>query len=377
MPQANSKQVLSDKFARTAKPHARHWDSKMSGLFLRTGKNARTWCLEHKGRFHNLGRFPDMSASDAREHARALMAPSANVEIAPTLEDALRDYLGRDRLRSSHNKRAVEGLMHNHMAKFLKRRLHTISKDDIRKRYAELSVQSVGVNRLGRPTRIGGRRAANHVMQSFRTIWNHAAKRMMDGDLKSCPTAALEMHDEEPPKTIIANLGEWGEQVARLDPIHRAVHQLLLTTGMRKTEVLSLTWDQIEDDRIHLPQTKNGRAFDVPLEPEHRAILDQCRLGDGTPYHPRWVFPSSKGEGHLKQPQKIVVDGVTVTLQAHRRTFATQGASAGLAPWQVGQVLNHTIAGVTAANYIRTNVEHYRPFMRTVLDAFKRDGVCV
>lgn len=366
MPSAQSKQMLSDKFVKTAEPNARHWDSKVSGFFLRTGKTTKTWCLEHKGRTHNLGRWPDVTAADARSRAQALMAPSSNVELAPTLEVALKHYLGRDKLRSDHNKRSVESQMFNHMSDFMTRRLHTITKIEIEKRFKEISVQRDGVDRLGRKTKIGGKRTANHVMQSFRTIWHHARKRMMDGKLKDCPTDALEMHKETPPKDIIADLNEWREQIARIDPMHRLFYQLLLTTGLRKTEALSLRWDQIEADVIHLPETKNDRPFDVPLEPEHVAILDALRVMRRADVD--WVFWSSKGDGHLKKPQRIKVADQEVTAQMHRRTFATIAHEADLAPWQVGQLLNHTIEGVTAKNYIRKNVEQYRPFMRRYLD---------
>ena len=367
MTAAQSKQLLSDKFAKTAAPNARHWDSKTAGFFLRTGKTAKTWALEHKGRVHNLGRYPDVSAADAREAALAIMAPSANVETSPTLEQAMEHYLDRDRLRSDHNKRAVESQMRKHMSKFLGRRLHTITKMEIEKVFKELSVQRVGKDALGRKSKLGGTRTANHTMQSFRTIWNHARKRMMEGELKACPTEALELHIETPPKDIIEDLDAWKVEVAKLDPMHRCFYRLALLTGARKTELLSLKWDQIEADRIHLPETKNDRAFDIPLEPEHIEIIDQLGVmrRAGTDY----VFWSAKGDGHLKQPQKIAIDGQVVTAQMHRRTFATLGEKSGLSPWQIGQLLNHTLEGVTSKNYIRTSVDHYRPFMRQYLDA--------
>ena len=259
--------------------------------------------------------WPDMSASDARERARAIMAPGANVELAPTLEEALHDYLGRAKLRSDHNRRSVDGQIRLHMAKFLKRRLHTITKQEIRDLFTHLSEPRRGKDRLGREVTLGGTRAANHVMQSFRTIWNHARDRMMDGDLKLCPTSALELHNEEIETQVIEPLTEWVQQVARLDPIPRAAYRLLLTTGMRKTEALSLRWEQVQVDRIHLPLTKNGRPFDVPLEPEHRAILDQCRLGDGTPYHPTWVFPTSRGDARVVVSVPFGLRLMTVNLE--------------------------------------------------------------
>lgn len=358
--------LLSDKYAKAA-TQGRHWDTKLPGFHLACGKAAKTWYVEHRGERTRLGRYPDLSTADARDAALEIMRPSQIVEQAPTLEQALNDYLDRPKLRSDHNKRHVRAQMEVHMRKFLKRRLHSITKQEIRDLFVELSVKRMGKDKLGRPCEIGGPRTANHVMQSFRTIWNHAADKMMDGDLKKCPTSALELHSEDTETKVIDDLEGWKAQVAQIDPMHRAIYLLLITTGMRKTECLSLTWSQIEADRIHLPMTKNGRPFDVPLEDRHRDILNLCRLGTGEPMHDHWVFPSPKGDGHIKQPQKIVVNGTVATLQMHRATFATWGEKAGLAPWQVGRLLNHTLEGVTSKNYIRTEVEHYRPFMQAVL----------
>lgn len=40
---------------------------------------------------------------------------------------------------------------------------------------------------------------------------------------------------------------------------------LALRTGMRAGELCALTWDDVHDDHVHLPITKNGTARDVPL----------------------------------------------------------------------------------------------------------------
>ena len=64
MLEAIAKIVPSDKYAETAEPNARHRDSKITGLFLQTGKAARTRYVEHKGQRTKIGRFLDMSTSD-------------------------------------------------------------------------------------------------------------------------------------------------------------------------------------------------------------------------------------------------------------------------------------------------------------------------
>lgn len=360
--------LLSDKYAASAEPQQRHWDKNLAGFFLECGKTTRTWYVEHKGARTNLGRYPAISATSARDAAKKVMAGTVKREaVAPTLREATADYVAhggrRGGLRSAHNKQLVSRQMELHMKKFLNRRLDTIEKLELRAQHEALKVQHMGKDNLGRATPIGGERTANHVMQTFRTIWNHAADKMMDEALKPCPTSSLRMIDPEKEEVkIIDDLERWEDEVARLDVTSRLTYRLLLTTGMRKTECLSLTWDQVLDDRIHLPETKNGKAFDVPLEPEHHVILDVARELQRKDLP--WVFPSSKGDGHMKVPQKI-----SWTAQLHRATFATIGVNAGLSSWEVGQLLNHTIPGVTARKYVAKNVEQYRPFMRRVLDA--------
>ena len=51
--------------------------------------------------------------------------------------------------------------------------------------------------------------------------------------------------------------------------------QVAIETGMRRGELLSLTWDNVHLDKswVHLPMTKNGEPRDVPLSPKAREIL--------------------------------------------------------------------------------------------------------
>ena len=51
--------------------------------------------------------------------------------------------------------------------------------------------------------------------------------------------------------------------------------QVAIETGMRRGELLSLTWDNVHLDKnwVHLPRTKNGHSRDVPLSSKAREIL--------------------------------------------------------------------------------------------------------
>ena len=110
----------------------------------------------------------------------------------------------------------------------------------------------------------GSPAAANHVFRNFRAIYNHARRTC---DPAECPTMAIERLEDKPDGRIIDDLKDWRRTIDDLpDPIHRVFYALLLFTGHRKTEALTLQWKQIHEDRIHLPMTKNGRSFD-PFDP--------------------------------------------------------------------------------------------------------------
>jgi integrase len=54
-----------------------------------------------------------------------------------------------------------------------------------------------------------------------------------------------------------------------------------LETAMRAGEITRLTADDIHDTHVHLPETKNGTARDVPLTEKAREILDRYPKGFG------------------------------------------------------------------------------------------------
>lgn len=74
---------------------------------------------------------------------------------------------------------------------------------------------------------------------------------------------ALGYSRETPPDTISARVG--------------AVYLFAIETGMRAGEICSLEWQHVNERHVHLPQTKNGYARDVPLSAEARRIIEQLR----------------------------------------------------------------------------------------------------
>jgi integrase len=65
------------------------------------------------------------------------------------------------------------------------------------------------------------------------------------------------------------------------NPLVKPVFLFALATGMRRSEVLSLTWENVrwKDKTAFLPTTKNGDSREVPLSPPALSILKERRKG--------------------------------------------------------------------------------------------------
>ncbi|MEL6284696.1 MAG: integrase family protein [Pseudomonadota bacterium] len=342
---------LTETYARKIPPAkagtAKHWDSEIKGLVLFVGKRAKTWYFQKdvggKTQRILIGRYPLISASAARETALGFaleMSRGAGKAIqigAPSLSDALEAYLARPKLRSDAHKTGMRQMFDLHLKEWMNLPLDEITKSMVVTKHRSMA---------DRPS------AANHTLKYFRTVWNHARRTF---DLPEAPTLAIEWYDERPDGRIIDDLVAWRRTISALDnPIHTVFFELLLFTGFRKTEALTLEWRHIHEDRIHLPMTKNGRSFDLPIFQLHHEILAPIRG-----LHRKWVFPSPKSsDGRLTNPKPI-----QWSPHAHRRTFATVAMEAGVLEDVVGRLLNHTPLSITGQRYVRPSLDALRPAM--------------
>ena len=328
----------------------KHWDSEIKGFVLFVGKVAKTWYFQKDvgGQTKRvlIGRYPMISSQAARQTALGLaleMGRGAGrlVQIgAPTLQDATEMYLSRPKLRSETHKAGVRQQFENHLRDWMRLPLDEITKAMVARRHQEFAAT---------PS------MANHLLKYFRTVWNHARRTY---DLPESPTIAIEWFEERPEATIIEDLIKWRRAIGALqNPIHSVYFELLLFTGLRKTEALTLEWQHVHEDHFHLPMTKNGRSFDLPVLQLHHELLSPLRG-----LHRRWVFSSPKGpDGRLSAPKRL-----EWSPHAHRRTFATVAMEAGVLEEIVGRLLNHTPLSITGQRYTRPSIDALRPAMGAV-----------
>ena len=133
--------------------------------------------------------------------------------------------------------------------------------------------------------------------------------------------------------------------------------QLLLLTGVRKMELLSLRWSDVDLQNMsfRLIRTKSGKSRVVVLNSMAYGLMVQLhsKKVEGCP----WVFPARTGNGHLidlRKPLQRAMDRAKLQdLRPHdlRRSYASLLANAGVDIYQIKDLLGHSSVAVTQQSY--------------------------
>ena len=130
-----------------------------------------------------------------------------------------------------------------------------------------------------------------------------------------------------------------------------AAIRLLMLTGCRKSEILSLQWTDIdlEAGELRLRESKTGPRA-VPLSPPAAKVLAELPRVPGNP----WVIPGQKPDTHmtnLDDPWRIVREraGVeNVRIHDCRHSFASRALALGESLPVIAKLLGHSQIRTTA-----------------------------
>ncbi len=136
-----------------------------------------------------------------------------------------------------------------------------------------------------------------------------------------------------------------GELLARHEPDRPkivAIIRLLLLTGCRKSEIVSLRWRYYREGRLFLPDSKTGPRT-VWLSSAARAILD------GLPRKSAWIFPSPLTKGCLNTMNvgdtwsRLRAEAGLSDVRLHdlRHTYASIAMAQGETVLTIGRLLGH------------------------------------
>ncbi len=214
--------------------------------------------------------------------------------------------------------------------------------------------------------KIGGKKAVrtmkgpsvNRELAILKNLFN-TAKRMkrFRGDN---PVEGVSFFPEQSRDYVLSK-----EEIGRLleaagDPLRKII-LIALNTGLRKGEILSLQWSQVNQDEkiLYFARTKSAKFLRVPINTVVEEVLSGIERASD------YVFPGRWGRGHLadsKKPFNAARKAAELPdLHFHdlRHCAGTYMAAAGVPLTTIQQLLGHRDVRTTT-RYINTRDENFR-----------------
>ena len=206
----------------------------------------------------------------------------------------------------------------------------------------------------GRAIIAGGEGAAVRALAVLGAIFTFAVKRNRRADNPVRGVKRFKGQKKERFLTTgeLAQLGDALTAAERegFNPVAVAAIRLLVMTGARKSEILTLRWEWVDFERscLRLPDSKTGAKV-VPLGAPPLELLASLPRIENNPH----VLPGNKAGGHLVGLQKAWARlrnraGLPdVRLHDLRHSFASIAVAGGDSLYLVGKVLGHHQASTT------------------------------
>jgi len=151
------------------------------------------------------------------------------------------------------------------------------------------------------------------------------------------------------------------------NPLARDYLQLVLLTGLRRSEALGLKWEDVDGigHTLTVKDTKNHRDHTLPLPDYLAACLEAL------PRYGAYVFEGPRGRlDNLRYALEEVarLSGVPFRIHDLRRTFATIADSLDIPGYAVKALLNHKGGSDVTEGYIVVSAERLRAPMQKIAD---------
>ena len=301
-----------------------------------------------------LGRFPDMTVSDARKKAQATLTELAN-GINPTeekrkrkvrgitLQELLDKYLSdktdlREASSLDYRKKINQGF-----ADWLNKPIADISRDMVLARRKQLEG--------GRDNKLRVLRLLmRYAVVTLKALDENPVDVLRDGSLWAKPKRKKRMIQSD-------DLQSWYQSVLGLSNEKAKVYLLLLIhTGLRDQDIRYLEWKDVDfkNDCFVARDTKNHSDFTAYIAPQIKPYLRslQALTGDG-----RYLFPGDAKDGVMNIPRKPIAQvcnetGLEFSSHDLKRTFLTIGEAA-MIPFSLLKALaNHKTDNDVTGGYI-------------------------
>jgi len=367
-------------------------DSDLKGFGVRVGSNSKVYFAESK--INNktvrvtIGHHGVFTAEQAKNEAKNVLGMiakginpndinKAEKAKAITVNEVFEQYL---KARNNLKPRTIydyKRFMTSYFKEWQNKPLISITKDLIEKKHRSLGERSPA--------------QANLAMRFMRALFNFASGKYEDSNGNSIiadnPIKRLSQtrswYKIERRQTVIkaSDLPAFLNAVIELPNYSASLNSLavrdylllLLFTGLRREEALSLEWKNVDlkNKTFTLPDPKNRQPHTLPLTPFLLNML-QNRF-DENEGASDFVFPSTGIKGYMNDPRpqmdKVVEkSGVKFTPHDLRRTFITIAESLDISAYALKRLANHKMNNDVTAGYIIGDVERLRDPMNRISD---------
>jgi len=353
------------------------WDADIKGFGVRYRTAGKSFFLKTRvsgtQRWFTIGRYGSpWTAETARRQALRLLGAIANGEDPASLRDESKHnvtmselcdlYLKEGCARKKRSTIATDsGRIERHIKPLLgKQNVRTISKRDIERFMRDVAdgktATDVKTIKQGRAIVAGGKGTATRTVGLLGGIFSFAQDR---GLVESNPVRGIKRFVDKKVERYLSEdeMARLGgaiselEESKRLTPFAAAAIRLLLLTGARRGEVLTMRWEWVDFDRrfIFLPDSKTGQKPLYLSVPAIEVLINLPHI-EKNPF----VICGQK-EGHylvnIKKSWNRVCELASIeNLRIHdlRHNFASIGAMGGLSLPIIGKLLGHKKTETTA-----------------------------
>ena len=353
------------------------WDSELKGFGLKaTPTGRKVYLIQYRvdGRTRRVTIGPHGSPwtpETARKEAARLLAevasgsdPAEEVKRnkqALTVSQLCNLYMEEGVFHKKESTRYVDqGRIERHIKPLMgKKRVQRLTRGDIERFMLAVAngktATDVKTGFRGRARVSGGKGTANRAVGLLGAILSFAVARGMRPDN---PAHGVKKFKEGRRDRFLSQ-----EEMARMgvalseaekngtNPIAIAAIRMLIFTGCRKSEMLTLEWAHVDFEHacLRLPDSKTGFKI-VPLGAPGLSLLESLPRIEGNPY----VFPGEKTGRHIVGVPRVwerirtTIGLEDVSLHTMRHSFASLGVGTGLSLPIVGAILGHSSEAMTA-----------------------------
>ncbi|WP_417790333.1 tyrosine-type recombinase/integrase [Terasakiella pusilla] len=362
------------------------WDTDLKGLGVRVAKSGRkTFILKYRNQRGvskqlTIGKYGPLTVEEAKKYAKQKLGEIAT-GIDPVAEKRkARDFetvgelcdrylkearagriLRKGKAKKPETLNIDEGRVSRHIKPLLgSHAVDELERRDIQKFIADVTTgKTAGVfksdKKYGKAIVKGGPGTAAKAAGLLSTIYNWAINI---GIAQNNPCLGVEKPADNKRERFLTK-EEFQKLGASLvlaeeqgvNPIALAALKVLLLTGARRNEILALKWSEVdlEGRCLRLETTKTGRQT-RPLGRDARDYIASLDFGSD-----KWVFPASRGEGHLINIRKPLLKVLElaqldngITPHVFRHSFATTANELSYTDITIAGMIGHSLGTITS-----------------------------